>query len=686
VAILALSLSSVPSILLAALGLGFVIFIHELGHFAVAKWCDVNVERFSIGFGPVIWSRTWGETEYALSLVPFGGYVKMLGQDDMDPSQETDEDLAEDPRAYTAKSVPQRMAIISAGVIMNLLTSVLFFLFAFKMGVEFTPAVVGYTLPGDPAWVAGLRTGDEFTQVNGRTGRPLRFIDLRQEIALSSGDVHVKGIRRIYDGVQMTEEDFTTTLVPKTGDIIPTVGVAPSLGMRLPQAAEGEELIVVIPGTAAAKSTPPFEGGDEIVKIDEVDISGYADLQNVLARRRGKEVTFTVKRGKKGETPTTHEIKTPPNYFHTLGLKMDIGPITAIQQRSPATTAKPPLAIDDKITHIISETDGEREVGADLNALELPDYLATLHGQEIKIRVKRSTSGQEESIECTITPDDRPGWTETPMGPSVPLTIPAIGIGYQVMPLVLKVEEGSAAFGEVNRGGKPSFIKSIEFFPPIYEEAEPITFDNKSEEPVNWAYAFWAMQQHPDAEVVLQISEQDSGQEYTTKKLAPKPRDQAGSEWYLPIRGIPLNMLTERRQTASYGESLSLAYNRTKSSLLEIYLTLRNLATGRVSPKALRGPLGIAETAYHFSQKGLGDLLWFLGLLSVSLAVLNFLPIPVLDGGHMVFLIWEGIRGKPASERVMIAANYVGLCFVLCLMLWVLSLDIFMHLLGWWEM
>ena len=293
-AILALSLSSVPSILLAALGLGFVIFIHELGHFAVAKWCDVNVERFSIGFGPVIWSRTWGETEYALSLIPFGGYVKMLGQDDMDPSQETDEDLAEDPRSYTSKSVPQRMAIISAGVVMNMLTSVLFFLFAFKLGVEFTPAIVGHTTPGDPAWVAGLRTGDEFTQVNDRTGRPLRFIDLQQEIALSSGDVHVKGIRRIYDDVKVTETEFEATLTPKTG-MIPHVGVAPSSGLRLPPIPEGQGNVTA-PGTAAANASPPFEGGDEIVKIDEVDVTGYADLQNVLARRRDREVTFTVKR------------------------------------------------------------------------------------------------------------------------------------------------------------------------------------------------------------------------------------------------------------------------------------------------------------------------------------------------------------------------------------------------------
>ncbi|MCA9067128.1 MAG: site-2 protease family protein, partial [Planctomycetaceae bacterium] len=122
------------SFAMVALGLGMVIFFHELGHFAVAKWCDVQVERFSIGFGPVIWSRTWGETEYALSAIPFGGYVKMLGQDDIDPGQETSTEIAENPRSYTAKSVPQRMAIISAGVIMNVITGFLFYVGAMWLG------------------------------------------------------------------------------------------------------------------------------------------------------------------------------------------------------------------------------------------------------------------------------------------------------------------------------------------------------------------------------------------------------------------------------------------------------------------------------------------------------------------------------------------------------------------------
>ena len=143
-----------------AIGLGLVIFVHELGHFAVARWCGVLVERFSIGFGPVMFSFRRGDTEYAISAVPLGGYVKMLGQAD------TPEELepTDDPRSYQNKSVGKRMAIISAGVIMNLIFGFIFATIAYKVGVKIQPAVIGSTSPGDPAWKENLQPGDRMLQ------------------------------------------------------------------------------------------------------------------------------------------------------------------------------------------------------------------------------------------------------------------------------------------------------------------------------------------------------------------------------------------------------------------------------------------------------------------------------------------------------------------------------------------
>ena len=102
---------------LVVVGLGLVIFIHELGHFLAAKWCNVHVQTFSLGFGPALpgCSFKWGETTYKIGILPLGGYVQMVGE-----GADADEDESY-PRSYKNKTVLQRMFIISAGVIMNVL-------------------------------------------------------------------------------------------------------------------------------------------------------------------------------------------------------------------------------------------------------------------------------------------------------------------------------------------------------------------------------------------------------------------------------------------------------------------------------------------------------------------------------------------------------------------------------------
>src|SRR3954464_8214724 len=102
----------VLNIVKVAVGRGFVIFLHELGHFLLAKWNGVKVEKFSIGFGRTLFGFRRGETEYVLAAIPLGGCVKMLGEEPADEANKSS-----DPRAYPNKSVPARMAIISAGVI-----------------------------------------------------------------------------------------------------------------------------------------------------------------------------------------------------------------------------------------------------------------------------------------------------------------------------------------------------------------------------------------------------------------------------------------------------------------------------------------------------------------------------------------------------------------------------------------
>ena len=231
------------------LGLGLVIFFHELGHFMVAKWCNVNVERFSIGIGPIIWSRQKGETEYALSALPFGGYVKMLGQDDMDANQMTSTEIAENPRAYSSKTVAQRMAIISAGVIMNVVTGFLFFMICYRMGVKKSSPIVGEVVPGFPAWNVGLRAGDRVTAVNG--SEVLSFSDIFNGVVLSRGDVRLQGVHE--DGTT-----FDETMSPERGTIGRSVGIWPSKTPRFIQTAAEDKALPMPAGLPAASASQPF--------------------------------------------------------------------------------------------------------------------------------------------------------------------------------------------------------------------------------------------------------------------------------------------------------------------------------------------------------------------------------------------------------------------------------------------
>ena len=161
-----------------AVGLGFVIFIHELGHFVLAKWNGVKVEKFSIGFGPTIFGWRRGETEYVLAALPLGGFVKMLGE-----GTDEQESKTTDPRAYPNKSVSARMAIISAGVIMNVFLAVACFVYYYGQERLEQPAVLGGVTAGSPAYEAGLRPGDEVVAIDDR--RNLDYLGLIEKVLFS---------------------------------------------------------------------------------------------------------------------------------------------------------------------------------------------------------------------------------------------------------------------------------------------------------------------------------------------------------------------------------------------------------------------------------------------------------------------------------------------------------------------
>ena len=472
-------LDNVQNIGIAALGLGLVIFLHELGHFAVAKWCNVFVERFSIGFGPVLFSRKWGETEYALSLIPFGGYVKMLGQDDADPSQLTNEEIAQDPRSYVAKNVFQRMAIISAGVTMNILTALLFFFIVFRVGFPTSPSLIGEVRPGMPAWEAGLEAGDRIDKINGTSIQT--YQELLQSVALSSGALRLEGIHA--DG-----RPFDITVDPDARGSHPQIGVV---------SMEGLTIVGTSPGHATDRATPLFRAGDQIMKVGDREVKTAVEFHREVAANTGNSLEITVRRlndetGKPLESPTSETITIKDNFFRTLGLTLDSGPIAAVRHGSPAEQAG--LKKGDKLANL----DG-LNIGTQIDPLKLPVEFAKRAGKEIEIVVTRqNVGGGQESKTIKLIPDNIPGWLDQPEREGEPLAIPSIGAAFHILPVVLAVEPESSA---EKAGIKPGPLKKLTLTKRAdlvnnQDDFKDSTITVKFDEPNsnNCAFAFWLVQ------------------------------------------------------------------------------------------------------------------------------------------------------------------------------------------------
>ena len=181
---MALVFSILSYVFWVLLAITILVFVHEMGHFLAAKFFNMRVDRFSIGFPPVLFGRKIGQTEYVVGATPLGGYVKIAGM--IDESLDADLDAEPEPYEYRAKPVWQRMIVISAGVIFNvILAAFIFFGLRLSYGEDYVPAEnvkSVYVASGSIAYDMGLRTGDRFVAVN---GQPLeRFGELQAPEAL----------------------------------------------------------------------------------------------------------------------------------------------------------------------------------------------------------------------------------------------------------------------------------------------------------------------------------------------------------------------------------------------------------------------------------------------------------------------------------------------------------------------
>jgi len=275
----------VTTLLAFAFALGSLIVVHELGHYLVARLCNVKVLRFSIGFGRVLGSRRYGrdQTEWAVSVFPLGGYVKMLDEREGEVAPE------ELPRAFNRQSVYRRFAIVVAGPLANFLLAIFLYWLIFMHGMPGFRPVIGTVTPGSPAAEAQFAPGDTIVGIDRQavaTWQDARWILLKYaveraaatiEVQDERGDIH----RRSLDMSRLRAEDLDSDFLRALGFSRLQLPLPPVIGR-------------VVSGGAAERSG--LRASDEIVAIDGEPIARWDQLVAKVSASAERQLALSVKR------------------------------------------------------------------------------------------------------------------------------------------------------------------------------------------------------------------------------------------------------------------------------------------------------------------------------------------------------------------------------------------------------
>jgi len=670
----------VGPLIMLVVGLSLVIFTHELGHFLLAKWVGIKVERFAIGFGPRLFGIRRGETDYCVNVLPLGGYVKMLGQEDLQPMEE--EDGPGDPRAYHNKSIGARMMVIAAGVVMNVITAAILFIIVGLAGIRFVAPVVGGVREDSPAAKAaitwegegpkqstGLEPGDRIVAIDGREIHNFAKLMTRAVMARADSRFRLK-IERRRKGRPRTG---TTTLGvhqvhdPRMGKIF-VFGINPASD-------------VVFDESRRIVGNAPFRKGDRLVAINAARIEHAWDIGPVEQTLDGRPVRIVLERDGKEVSvehqPTIRFLRRGDSglervFFLPDGTRV-VGTVTAgdPDDKNAAieiTTADgkkrefkagqllpgsgrildilgmtPPLTAKGIVKSSYAQKAGIRPGDVivrygDLNYPTLPEFhriSREVREEGTEIVVQR---GGKTLKPFKVRPKQRKGNFEIGMAPGVDLA--------------------RAVVGDV-RQGSPAAAAGI-------TPDDSIAAVN-GQETRTWPEVLVRLRQAAGRPVRLSIRRVGRSDPLAVD-IGPLTREIFDpSLYHVSLFGDTTDFQALLGPEARMGPVAAIGWGvrETWDFLLNSYGTIRALATRTVSPKNVQGIVGIGDTAIQIGRRGFIHFVYFMAIISVALAVVNFLPIPVVDGGHAVFLILEKIRGKPLSIKVMNAIQMSGVVLLL---------------------
>ena len=550
------------SALAAVLFLGILIFVHEAGHFLAAKAFGVGVDVFSFGFGRRLAGFRWRGTDYRLSLVPFGGYVRLRGADPF--SEEEGHEAVTLPDggrvdlgSLQSKSVWKRLAIYAAGPAANVILPYFLFVVLLMGGEPQVASLVGTVVRDSPAAEAGFQPGDEVVEVAGR--RVATWIDLEEawRAAGPSGSVALRVLRARQD---LT---LTVSVPPATPGRKPAESVEDA-GLR--HEVPSTEIVVLSPDSPAGRAG--LAAKDLVVSVDGVPVADWGGVAAALGAA-GDRVALGLSRDDR-------------RFEATLEADPAFPPAGAAPILEGAPAARWGLA-----TATLGVVEVARDSPAERAGIGKGAVLVAVDG-------RRADSWSEilQAVAATALEDEK-----------------------RARPAEVSVFQ-DGAFRTL--GVQPDVVKGTDALGRYY-----------------WRPILGVVRGGELAEI------------RTVKVYYPFPRAvvRAGEE-------------TAGLVTFTVGQ-------------------IARLLTGEASPKeSLGGPVEIVRQASAAARAGIFDIARLLGMISISVGIFNLLPVPVLDGGHLLFYGVEAVRGRPVSPAFRERAQMVGVMLLVALMLFVFVLDV----------
>lgn len=518
--------------------LGILIFVHELGHFLVARASGVGVQKFSLGFGPKIFGKKIGETEYVLSWIPLGGYVKLLGESGADELSPDDE-----KRSFSKQPPWKRLLIVLAGPFSNFLLAVVIFFIVFVHGVPNLAPVVGMTLPDSAARESGILAGDRISSIN---GQKIAYWDEIDSLIKASKGKEVKIV------LERGNEEKTISVKPKLSTAKNIFGKDESAyRLGISPASNILSIIGEVSPESAAKEAGIVKG-DVILSINDQKITYWDEIRPIITASRGEEVRMVIQRGDLQKT----------------------------------ITVKPKLS---KVKNIIGE-----EESAYLIGISAAGSVHAVVG-EMRPETPEKKAG--------IIPGDR----------------------------ILSIN------------GKNVFS---------WDDINPILDGVKDRE----------------LKVVVQ-----RGQEEKTMTVAIQTdRGRGKDSFFTGLSPATYEVIERKNPVMAVVSSLDRTWELSKLTVIVVV----KMIEGAISPRTLGGPIFIAQTAGKQAKEGMISFILFMAVLSVNLGVVNLFPIPVLDGGHVLFYLIEMVTRREIPLKVKEWSQQIGFVFLLMLMLFVIMIDI----------